>query len=247
MSLIDTMINKDTLEEAKKGKVAFIDIDDINENQLNLFSIENIEALAESIEDDGLLQPLVVYKENKMIKLHSGHRRFQAIKHIFEQDKKISFFGKELAEEVPVIYIDNKNDELENSISMIRSNAYRSLNDEEKANIIDIALDYVKKLEQKGEKPKGRTREIISSITGISDTYIKNYLANKNKQEEDLGAENPKEQKKENDSAKKVKKTMEKLNELLEDFSISSANYNDYMDIKELSMQLQDKILEILQ
>lgn len=60
-----------------------VDISDIKENPLNLRSMEpdQIAILANNIKDNGLLQPLAVYKdEDGMYMLISGHRRLAAMK-----------------------------------------------------------------------------------------------------------------------------------------------------------------------
>ena len=56
-------------------------VEDLKPHPLNaeIYQLSGIEDLAESIEQVGLLEPLVVNTENQVI---SGHRRLQAIKQL---------------------------------------------------------------------------------------------------------------------------------------------------------------------
>lgn len=211
MTLLEDMLSGNELENSKKGRVVYLDAEDIVPNENNIFNTEEIESLAENIKDEGLLQPLIVWKNKNENVLHTGHRRFKAIQYLISNNQTYSYFGKDITGTVPVIYIDSvAKDELEMQISMIRSNSYRHLTDTEKNNLIDITEEYVKQLELKGQKPQGRTREIIAEITGITLNYIQNYLSKKNKVEVLTEGGKDKQPKKED----KIKKFIKKLDKL---------------------------------
>lgn len=182
MSLLNDMVMETDLDLGKKGRVVYLDIDEIIPNELNMFSVEDIEPLSENIKDEGLLQPLIIYKENGKNILHTGHRRFMALNNLLSKGIGYKYFGKDITGKAPVIYISNDNkDEIELKLSMIRSNSYRQLSDIEKNKLIDTTLEYVSYLQERGKKPKGRTREIVAEITGITLNYIQKYLSDKNK------------------------------------------------------------------
>lgn len=87
MGFFDEMVDEGILsEEMMRENSVEIDVEMIEENELNKdrsMDQEEIVALAYSILDSGLIQPLDVYKtENDKYKLISGHRRLNAIKYL---------------------------------------------------------------------------------------------------------------------------------------------------------------------
>lgn len=87
MGFFDEMVDEGILsEEMMRENSVEIDVEMIEENELNKdrsMVQEEIVALAYSILDSGLIQPLDIYKtENDKYKLISGHRRLNAIKYL---------------------------------------------------------------------------------------------------------------------------------------------------------------------
>ena len=69
--------------ETSEYKVVDIPYDRIVPNEKNFYIVDNVEALEESIEADGLKQPLEVFDIGSGIfKLIGGHRRYTAIGNI---------------------------------------------------------------------------------------------------------------------------------------------------------------------
>ncbi len=214
MNLLKDMMNNVSLEETKRGKITYINIDELHENENNIYEVSNIEELAENIAEGGLMQPILVTEANDKLIIHTGHRRVAALKTLFHQGISINFLGKTLDFEVPIIRIDNTGDDVQNKISLIRSNSYRQLTTEQRIQIVKEASNLYQELVDRGEKPPGRQREWISSLTGISDGTTKNILAEENKIE--LGQVAPKEKKQELTAAKILKK-VESLKKYLEE------------------------------
>ena len=81
--LIDDEFDPTALEDKKESKLKEIKIDDIvrdEEQPRREFSAEPLEALAASIKEHGVLQPIVVTKEEGKYKIVAGERRWRASK-----------------------------------------------------------------------------------------------------------------------------------------------------------------------
>ena len=81
---IDAIISNKPVSEQKNGLME-IDIDNIypNPNQpRKKFSIEKIKELANSIQESGLIQPVVVYKIDEKYYLLVGERRWRASQYL---------------------------------------------------------------------------------------------------------------------------------------------------------------------
>ena len=76
------------VEKGIKTKVVDLNVHDIIPNELNHYSISEIDELAESIKLNGLQEPLRVYKNSEgKYTLVSGHRRHQAKLQLANRDK----------------------------------------------------------------------------------------------------------------------------------------------------------------
>ena len=62
------LLNQDSIEEARKGKIVYLDLEDIHLNPENIWTVndEEIRIKRQSIEEVGLLQPLLV-KRHRMV------------------------------------------------------------------------------------------------------------------------------------------------------------------------------------
>ena len=172
------LFNPDSLNEASKGKVRAIDTYLIKENRLNqIYSQDDIDCLKANIEEFQLSQPLVVRKtrEGSYVIL-SGHRRFKACRAIFEEGKHLYFFDREFINQIPCV-IDNRIYENEDDefLAIVSSNASRILTPEERKHIYVRLKEIYDRKCAKGEKPPGREREVIASWMGVTDRTIQNY------------------------------------------------------------------------
>ena len=74
------LMNKDE-HKRKKTNTKNIPIEEIKENENNNYDLVDIDKLADSIDELGLLQPVLVKQRDKYsYELIAGHRRFNAIK-----------------------------------------------------------------------------------------------------------------------------------------------------------------------
>lgn len=247
MSILNDMLNPASLDEARKGKVIYLELDEIEENKYNMFKTEDIEILAENVRLQGLLQPLIVFKKDGKNILHTGHRRYKALKYLMKNECNYKYFEKDITGTAPCIFINYNEDDAEFKISMIRSNSYRHLTDKEKENLIDITLEYVNCLESNGKREKGRTREIISEITGISVYFIQNYLSNKNK-EKNYGL-NQTEESTEQEIGTKLKKFVKKLDKLSEEalkIEFEEVSFEEHELLKDAIEDLKNSLDKII-
>lgn len=243
MSVLEGLLGADVLADAKKGKVIFVDLELLLPNSFNIYETNEIESLAQNIKDEGILQPLIAYAENDEYRLHTGHRRNEALNYLNNEGSSYSYFGRDITGKAPIILIskDGK-DDLELKVSMIRTNAYRQLNDQEKNNIIDVVYNYVLQLEEKGTKPKGRTREIVSEITGFTNNYVKQYLASKNKesnsQDDELDVEELEATEKQ--KTKPIDQIIKKIEKLTKDVANAQLLNLEHKESEHLSEVIED-------
>ena len=152
--LIDDEFDPTAIEDKKESQLKELKLDDIirDENQPRReFNKEAIEALAASIKEHGVLQPIVVTKEEGKYKIVAGERRWRA--------SRIAGLTK-----IPAIIrtLDSQN-RLELSII---ENAQR-----EDLNAIELATAYAKLKTQFNLSPKD-----IAAKVGKSEQSIQNTL-----------------------------------------------------------------------
>lgn len=152
--LVDEEFDLTALEDKKESKLQELNLDDIirDEDQpRHEFSEEAIEALAASIKEHGVLQPIVVTKEDGKYKIVAGERRWRA--------SKLAGLKK-----IPAIIrtLDSQN-RLELSII---ENAQR-----EDLNAIELATAYAKLKNQ-----FNLTTEEIAAKVGKAETSIQSTL-----------------------------------------------------------------------
>ena len=141
-------------EEPEIGGIAYININDIkpNSNQpRKTFDEEKLEDLAASIEEHGLIQPIVLRKSGKGYEIVAGERRWRAARKI--GIKEVPCIVKELTDE-------------ENMLLAIIENMQREdLNPIEEAEGLRQMIDTY-----------GLTQEQVSKSVGKSRPYIANCL-----------------------------------------------------------------------
>ena len=143
-----------TAAEPEIGGIAYININDIkpNSNQpRKTFDEEKLEDLAASIEEHGLIQPIVLRKSGKGYEIVAGERRWRAARKI--GIKEVPCIVKELTDE-------------ENMLLAIIENMQREdLNPIEEAEGLRQMIDTY-----------GLTQEQVSKSVGKSRPYIANCL-----------------------------------------------------------------------
>lgn len=188
--------NINNSNEEVVDKVIKVDINKIKKNKNNFYNeIYELEALEESLKEVGQIEPIKITKDYVVL---SGHRRLEALKRIG-------------SEEVLANIVNESDD---NVLFLIEANRYRIKTKEELNEEVLNLKEYFLNLEKKGEKPKGRLRDLIAEKLGVSSSTVARTL-NQNKTiltEEEIIE---KEFKKIQNSIKKIEKY--KLNENTKD------------------------------
>ena len=215
------LLNSASLEAAKLGKIIYVSIEELCANEKNVYEMDDIDLLVENIQEMGLIEPLHAFKSGDgQYVLTSGHRRLQAIKKLIESGETVKYNGKALDDhEIPVI-LNYPEDELQERVMLLSSNAYRTMDKKERRQVILEAHRCYTIHCANGDKPEGREREWITAITGISDGTVKDVLAEINKKDVDgdlsISAEDIVEKEPEEDEFQKCIKKIQSLDKFLQ-------------------------------
>lgn len=77
---IQERLNKNKVEIPQQNSIPIHKLKSFEENPFNLCSKEDLEELAESIKDEGLLNPIILWKKDDDYIILSGHNRVEALK-----------------------------------------------------------------------------------------------------------------------------------------------------------------------
>lgn len=147
-----------------KGFTQELDINSLVPSQRNFYGIREIEELAESIKENGLMHNLVVRKiSNSPTKYEilSGERRYRAAKSLGYE--KLPCQVKEISD-------------LDAELILIQANAeQRELTPTEKMEGIKRLEAIYKQKRNNGEKLQGKTRDLIGKDLGLSGVQVGRY------------------------------------------------------------------------
>lgn len=191
MDVLSPKQNVDSINSFKR-----VTLDKLVENEDNCYSLSDIDELADSIETLGLLQPLLVKKneDNKYI-IIAGHRRYNAIQKLIEDTR----FEEDYL--ITIKEINQDEDPIITKLKLHETNLQtRSLLKLPENEQLDIIKDYMEVLDEArlnkimiaGKPIKGKTREIIAERFQISPASA-GKLMSKVKNENNLNTKpNPK-------------------------------------------------------
>nr|WP_321027255.1 ParB N-terminal domain-containing protein [Clostridium neonatale] len=140
-----------------------LDINSLVPSQNNFYGIREIEELAESIKENGLMHNLVVRKlDNGTYEILSGERRYRAC--------KLNGLNK-----IPCLIKENLSD-LDAELLLIQANSeQRELTPTEKMEGIKRLEAIYKQKRRNGEKLEGKTRDLIGKDLGLSGVQVGRY------------------------------------------------------------------------
>ena len=173
----ETATEKDTTTD---GVSTTADIDDLIPSKDNFYSVEDVQNLKQSIELLGILQPLLVTKENDKWRIIAGHRRRIAIMQLVDE-------GKERFRNVPIMVKQTKNAILDR-LALIMTNRFREKTDWEKMTESIETEKLVQELKEQMDIP-GRTRDLLAEIIETSPAQLGRYKAIYNNLTAELMAE----------------------------------------------------------
>lgn len=173
---ISSLLNAETLDKKVSFERKKIEYDKLIPNPKNdTYSIENIDELADSIEDSGLLQNLVVKQipGTDTYSIIVGHRRREAIRKIVEER------GNEDFRMVDCYVIPKDEDELMTELKLHTSNLEsRELSPFEKMSAVSELKRIYAELKASGKMNiKGRVRDIIANDMGLKTTQVQKYMS----------------------------------------------------------------------
>lgn len=152
-------------QEAGENEIVMVDIEDLVPSKDNFYHVDA--DLKRSIELVGVLQPLLVNKpENGKYKVIAGHRRLLAVMELVNE-------GKESFRFLPCVY---KKEDVMDRLAIIMANRFREKTDWEKMAEAVEAEELAKEL-KKEYGIEGRTRELLSEITGVAEAQLGRYKA----------------------------------------------------------------------
>ena len=173
----ETATEKDTTTD---GVSTTADIEDLIPSKDNFYSVEDVQNLKQSIELLGILQPLLVTKENDKWRIIAGHRRRIAIMQLVDE-------GKERFRNVPIMVKQTKNAILDR-LALIMTNRFREKTDWEKMTESIETEKLVQELKEQMDIP-GRTRDLLAEIIETSPAQLGRYKAIYNNLTAELMAE----------------------------------------------------------
>lgn len=160
----------EAVSESDTPRITMIPITELRPNGGNFYDTSSFEDLADSIELNGLLEPLCVFRRGQgtgSYVIFSGHRRFKALRLLYEKS------GFEKWTEVPCIVYPDPHDENRETVMLIHANSTgRILSNWEKA---EQALRLKKALvamREGGAELPGRIRDLVAEEMQMSASKL---------------------------------------------------------------------------
>lgn len=169
-NLATLMPEMEAVSKSDTPRITMIPIQELRPNGGNFYDTTNFEDLADSIELNGLLEPLCVFRRGQgtgHYVIFSGHRRFKALRWLYEKS------GFEKWAEVPCIVYPDPNDQNREMVMLIHANSTgRILSNWEKA---EQALRLKKALvamREGGAELPGRIRDLVAEEMQMSASKL---------------------------------------------------------------------------
>lgn len=167
--------------ETTSNRVVSLSIEEIIPNPKNFYKMSDIDDLKESIEESGLISPLIVRleKETEKYVLLSGHRRFEALKRLWSEEEESEKLENSY-ENVDCIVLDIEN-ELEEELLIINANMHRKMSKEELDEELIKRKETYKNMKELGIFT-GNINQKLAEDFGISETSVKNKTKKEKKE-----------------------------------------------------------------
>ena len=151
-------------------RITMIPITELRPNGGNFYDTSNFEDLADSIELNGLLEPLCVFRRGQgtgSYVIFSGHRRFKALRRLYEK----SGFAKWT--EVPCIVFPDPHDANRETVMLIHANSTgRVLSNWEKAQQARRLKEALVAMREGGAELPGRIRDLVAEEMQMSASKL---------------------------------------------------------------------------
>ena len=151
-------------------RITMIPITELRPNGGNFYDTSNFEDLADSIELNGLLEPLCVFRRGQgtgSYVIFSGHRRYKALRLLYEKS------GFEKWTEVPCIVFPDPHDENRETVMLIHANSTgRILSNWEKAQQARRLKEALVAMREGGAELPGRIRDLVAGEMQMSASKL---------------------------------------------------------------------------
>lgn len=151
-------------------RITMIPITELRPNGGNFYDTSNFEDLADSIELNGLLEPLCVFRRGQgtgSYVIFSGHRRYKALRMLYEKS------GFEKWTEVPCIVYPDPHDANRETVMLIHANSTgRVLSNWEKAQQARRLKEALVAMREGGAELPGRIRDLVAEEMQMSASKL---------------------------------------------------------------------------
>ena len=151
-------------------RITMIPITELRPNGGNFYDTSNIDDLVDSIELNGLLEPLCVFRRGQGTGHHvifSGHRRYKALRLLYEKS------GFEKWTEVPCIVYPDPHDANRETVMLIHANSTgRILSNWEKAEQARRLKEALVAMREGGAELPGRIRDLVAEEMQMSASKL---------------------------------------------------------------------------
>lgn len=158
------------VSESDTPRITMIPITELRPNGGNFYDTSNFEDLADSIELNGLLEPLCVFRRGQgtgHYVIFSGHRRYKALRRLYEKS------GFEKWAEVPCIVYPDPHDANREMVMLIHANSTgRILSNWEKAQQARRLKEALVAMRENGAVLPGRIRDLVAEEMQISASKL---------------------------------------------------------------------------
>lgn len=155
-------IKTEPVSDSDPARIVEIPLSKIIANSRNFYGVRDVEALADSIKLNGLLEPLIVYPYGSsagLYRLISGHRRIAALQ-----------LNK--AETAPCRIVAKPASAAREDLMLISANGQRTKTGAEVAAEAQRMTDALLALKKEGVELPGRLRDIVAETLGVSSTAL---------------------------------------------------------------------------
>lgn len=155
-------VKTEPVSDSDPARIVELPLSKIIANSRNFYGVRDVEALADSIRLNGLLEPLIVYPYGSaagLYRLISGHRRLAALQ-----------LNK--AESAPCRVVDKPASAAREDLMLISANGQRTKTGPEVAEEAKRMTDALLALKKEGVELPGRLRDIVAETLGVSSTAL---------------------------------------------------------------------------
>lgn len=160
----------DAVSNSDSPRITMIPITELRPNGGNFYDTSNFEDLADSIELNGLLEPLCVFRRGQgtgHYVIFSGHRRYKALRLLYEKS------GFEKWTEVPCIVFPDPHDANRETVMLIHANSTgRILSNWEKAEQARRLKEALVAMREGGAELPGRIRDLVAEEMQMSASKL---------------------------------------------------------------------------